>query len=147
MSPSQAGLARTTGSTQHRAGPRVLWSPPEIGVVISIPADSSVFTLRGQLYKKIITCLKPLFFLTNAQVLFQGTWSQRSQNQHPDDGVVQMPTCLESEASQHGLFAEKPAKSIAAASFPTHKITTWMVLMFRHFSGGLTPIIASLYSQ
>lgn len=40
---------------------------------------------------------------------------------------------LESEASQQGVFAEKPAKSIAASSFHTHKITTWMVLIFRLF--------------
>lgn len=68
--------------SQHRAGPSVFWSPPETGVGISIPAGSSVSTPRGQFYKEMKTYLKPLFYLTKAQVLFQDTWSQRSQNQH-----------------------------------------------------------------
>lgn len=141
MSLSQTVLARTTDSTPSTGQSfghllKLGWGFPSLLV--------SLYSQRGQFYKEIKTYLKPLFFLTKAQVLFQDRGPKTSTS---DDGIVQTPTCLESEASQQGVFAEKPAKSIAASSFPTHKITTWMVLMFRHFSGGSAAIIAFLYGQ
>lgn len=123
--------------------------------------------LRSQFSKETKTYVKLPFFLTKAQVLFPDTRSQRSQqpalkSSTLANGIAQMPTSIESVASRHQVFAEKPAEGIAACFIPPHPSShtatalssqlppaqlskqPHLLLLFTYFSGGSTPITASL---